>query len=137
LILVDSSAWVEYLRGTGSDVSLRVAELVESLGSAATTEPVTMEMLAGARDNAQERELRGLLFRTVLLPFIAAVDFDGAARVYRSCRRNGITPRSLIDCMIASVAMRHKAAVLAYDTDFSLIAQVVALELDPATRTDG
>lgn len=93
-----------------------------------------MEVLAGARDDAHERLLRRLLRRVELLPLEAAVDFEGAALTYRLCRRSGVTPRSLIDCMIAAVAMRSHAAVLAHDTDFSLIAQVVALELDPATR---
>lgn len=136
MILVDSSAWIEYLRETGSDVNVRVRELIDAGGPVGTTDPVNMEILAGARDNAEEGTLRRFLYRFLHVPFDGAVDFDGAARVYRLCRRAGLTPRSLIDCMIASVAMRHGASVLAYDTDFARIAQVVALDLDPATRAE-
>ncbi len=136
MILVDTSAWIEYTRATRSEVHLRLAELIKSDALVATTDPVTMEVLAGARDDVSERNLHNLLRRFVLLVFDPVADFSAAARIYRRCRRKGVTPRSLIDCMIVSVAMRHRAAVLAHDTDFSLIARVVALDLDPATRTE-
>lgn len=136
MILVDTSAWVEYDRATGSPVHLRLRELLTSEALIATTDPVNMELLAGARSNMHEGQLRRMLRYFLVLTFEAGVDFEAAARVYRLCRREGITPRSLIDCMIASVAMRHRAAVLAQDTDFARIAEVVALDLDPATRRE-
>ena len=134
MILADSSALVEYLRHTGSEVDKRVEVLIASSAPLATTEPVRMEMMSGARNRSEEALIDRLL-RGFELARFDGVDFEGAARIYRRCRSKGVTPRSLIDCMIASVAMRHRAAVLAHDTDFSLIAGVVALELDPATRT--
>lgn len=134
MILVDTSAWIEYTRATRSEVHLRLAELIESDALVATTDPVDMEVLAGARDSVGERNLRNLLRRFMLLVFDPVADFEAAARIYRRCRGRGVTPRSLIDCMIASVAMRHRASVLAHDTDFALIGSVVALELDPASR---
>ena len=115
MILVDTSAWVEYDRATGSPVDERLAQLIETEGPVAVTEPVRMEVLAGARDDRRERELRRLLLRFELLRFDALVDFDGAVRVYRRCRAAGVTPRGLIDCMIAAVAKRSEASLLAYD----------------------
>jgi hypothetical protein len=53
-----------------------------------------------------------------MLPFDAAADSDGAVRIHRRCRRGGVTPRGLIDCMIAAVAWRRGATVLAHDADF-------------------
>lgn len=94
-----------------------------------------MEVLAGARDGAADRRLRQMLGSVVNLSFDAVVDFEGAARIYRLCRRSGVTPRNMVDCMVASVAMRHRAALLANDADFARIASVVALELDTATPT--
>lgn len=133
MILVDTSAWIEYLRGTGSDVHRRLAELIGSPVIVTTTEPVDMELLAGARDNEQEKAMRRVLAASINLSFDPVIDFDGAAAVYRECRRSGVTPRNLIDCAIAYVAIRHDAAVLAQDIDFARIAGVVPLELDPAT----
>jgi hypothetical protein len=135
LILVDSSAWIEFGRATGTPVDLRLTELLDSPLIVATTEPVNMEVLAGARTAAEEATLWRMLAGAHLVSFDSEVDFEAAARIYRRCRVAGITPRSMIDCMIASVAMRHRAAILANDTDFARIASVVALELDPATPT--
>lgn len=130
MILADTSAWIEYDRATGSPVDERMAVLIAHNLDLATTEPVGMEVLAGARDDARERQLRRLLLRFRLLRFDPVVDFDGAVAVYRSCRAEGVTPRGMIDCMIASVALRHGATVLAHDADFARVAEVMDLDLD-------
>jgi predicted nucleic acid-binding protein len=134
VILVDTSAWVEYDRATGSAVDERLAELIAGGDAIAVTEPVIMEVVAGARSDERERDLRRLLLRFDLLRFDSAVDFDAAARIYRACRREGVTPRGLIDCMIASVAHRHGVSLLALDADVNRIADVVGIELDQASR---
>jgi predicted nucleic acid-binding protein len=135
VILADTSAWVEYDRATGSRVDLRVAELIAGEGRLAVTEPVLMEVMAGARDDQREADLRRLLLRFDLLPLQPTVDFEAAAGIYRSCRRAGVTPRGLIDCLIASVARRHQASLLAQDSDLARIAATVGVELDEATTS--
>lgn len=130
MILVDSSAWVEYDRATGSDVDRRVGELLGIDGAIAVTEPIVMEVVASARDDPREDDLRRLLARGRLLRFDAVIDFDAAARIYRRCRREGVTPRGMVDCMIASVAARHDVPVLALDADLERVASVIGLALD-------
>jgi len=133
MILVDTSAWVEYDRATGSPVDARLTELITTDGPLMVTEPVIMEVLAGARNDEREEQLRGLLLRAGRLPFDAATDFDAASRIYRQCRRAGVTPRGMIDCMIAAVAWRHRAALLAQDVDLDRVAQVVGVDMDDAS----
>ncbi len=133
MILADTSAWVEYDRATGSAVHRRVVELITADGPLSVTEPVIMEVLAGARSDQREFDLRRLLLRFTLLRFDAAADFDAAARIYRRCRGVGFTPRGMVDCMIAAVAWRHGAALLALDTDLQRVAQIVGIELDQAS----
>lgn len=135
MILADTSAWVEYDRATGSPVEQRLTKLIGEQGLLAVTEPVVMEVMAGARDDRRDRTLRRLLLRSHLLAFDAAADFDAAARIYRLCRRNGVMPRGMVDCLIASVARRHEATLLAQDVDMSRVARVVGIELDPASLT--
>ena len=130
MILVDTSAWVEYDRATGSSVDIRLTELIADTDEVAVTEPVMMEVLAGARDDRREGDLRRLLDRFHLLRFDSVVHFSGAVRIYRSCRRAGVTPRGLIDCMIAAVASGTATPVLAHDRDFARLAEVVDLALD-------
>jgi predicted nucleic acid-binding protein len=133
VILADTSAWVEYDRATGSPVDQRLNALIANNGPVAVTEPVIMEVVAGARSYGRETDLRRLLLRFHLLPFDAAADFDAAATIYRQCRQRGVTPRGLIDCMIASVARRNQAAVLAADTDLSRVASIVGIDMDDAS----
>lgn len=133
MILADTSAWIEYDRATGSDADLRLAELLERPRTLAVTEPVIMEVAAGARDHQREADLLDLLARATLIPFDPAADFHAAARIYRHCRAAGITPRGMIDCMIAAVAARSGATLLAQDADLILVANVFRLAVDPAS----
>lgn len=133
MILADTSAWVEYDRATGSPADHRLAELIATEDALAVTEPVVMEVLAGARSDAQEDKLRRLLLRFDLLPFDAVTDFDAATRIYRRCRYAGITPRGMVDCMIAAVAWRREAALLSWDVDMDRVAGVVGINLDEAS----
>jgi len=131
--LADTSAWVEYDRATDSSVDRRLSDLLETAGSVAVTEPVVMEVLAGARDDRRETDLRRLLLRFELLSFDPVSDFDGAVRIYRRCRAAGVTPRGMIDCMIASVAWRRGATLLAYDADMDRVSRVIGVEIDNAS----
>ena len=94
------------------------------------TEPIIMEVLGGARDEDGEAHLRRLLLRFELLQFDPVADFDGAVRIYRSCRRAGVTPRGMVDCLVASVARRRAATLLSHDVDFERMARVVGIDLD-------
>ena len=133
MILADTSAWVEFDRATASRVDQRLTDLISGDGPLAVTEPVIMEVVAGARTDDGEADLRRLLLRFTLLGFDAAADFDAAASIYRRCRRAGVTPRGLVDCMIASVAQRHQATLLAADVDLSRVATIVGIDLDDAS----
>lgn len=134
MILADSSAWVEYDRATCSRVDQRLTTLITSGNELAVTEPVVMEVVAGARSEAREADLRRLLARFALLRFEAVTDFEAAARIYRRCRRAGITPRGMVDCMIAAVAWRYNAALLTWDADMARLSGVIGFPLDDASR---
>lgn len=133
MILADTSAWVEYDRATGSPVDARLTDLITTDGPLMVTEPVIMEVLVGARNNVREDQLRRLLLRAGRLPFDAATDFDAATKIYRRCRRVGVTPRGMIDCMIAAVAWRRRAALLSQDVDLDRVAQVIGIDMDDAS----
>jgi predicted nucleic acid-binding protein len=128
VILIDTSAWVEFLRDTDSVVCARVDELLA--GEFATCHPIRMELLAGARDDRHLGQLRGLLARAVLLPTPPA-HYETAAGLYRTCRRQGSAIRSLIDCLIAAHAIDADTELLQADVDFQAIARCTALRLAP------
>lgn len=111
----------------------RLTQLIADEGELAVTEPILMEVLAGARDDGRENQLRRLLLRFELIRFDPVIDFDGAVQIYRTCRAAGVTPRGLIDCMIASVASRNSATLLCHDLDISRMAPVILIDLDRAS----
>lgn len=134
MILADTSAWVEYDRATGTAVDLRMTGLItDESDELAVSEPIIAEVMIGARSERHERDLRQLLRSFTLLPCLATSDFVGAERIYLACRRAGITPRGLVDCVIAAVALRHQADILTTDADLARIAGVIPLALDPAS----
>ena len=133
MILADTSAWVEYDRATGSAVDRRLTALIKNDGPLAVTEPVVMEVLARAHHDQREDDLRRLLLRFDLLRFDAAIDLDAAMRIYRRCRRAEIIPRGMVQCMVASVAWRSGAALLACDATLNRIAGIVGIDLDRAS----
>lgn len=126
MILVDSSAWIEFLRDTGSPVAEEVDRLLAV--DIAITDPVLMEVLAGARDEQHLHKLRGLLGRAHLI-HCGPGDFETAALLYRRCRAHGETIRRLIDCLIAAVAIRAGVPVLQADADFAALARHTDLVL--------
>jgi len=134
VILADTSAWVEYDRASGSPVDRRLKQLIASGGDLAVTQPVIMEVLAGARGDKELDDLRRLMQRFALLAFDPAIDFDAAVRIYRTCRGVGVTPRGMLDCMIASVAHRRGASLLALDVDLTRVAEVMGIAVDEASR---
>lgn len=130
MILVDTSAWIELDRSTGSPTHRTlVAAITGDPASVAVTEPVLMEVLAGARSDADARRLRDMLTSLAWIPCDPAADFEGAARVFRQCRAQGVTPRSVQDCLIASIALRTDAALLTADRDFERLTRCVPLRL--------
>ena len=126
MILVDTSAWVEFLRDTGSPVCTRVDELLD--GEIATCDPIRMEVLAGARDESHLNDLRRLLARASVIDLLSR-DYEDAAALYRTCRRRGETVRRLIDCLIGAGAIRADVPVLQADSDFDVLARHTPLQL--------
>ncbi len=127
MILIDTSGWVEFLRDTASPVCQRVDELLAS--GFVVCETVRMEVLAGARDERHLNGLRRLLARGTLIT-TEPTDYEEAAALYRVCRRNGSTVRKLIDCLIASIAVRSGTPLLHADSDFDVLARHTPLEID-------
>ena len=126
MILIDTSAWVEFLRGTGSPTCDRVEALLAS--EIAICDAVRMEVLAGARDERHLHDLRRLLARATVLPTVP-LRYEDAAALFRLCRREGETVRKLIDCLIGAVAIHNDTPILHKDADFEVLARHTDLRL--------
>jgi predicted nucleic acid-binding protein len=118
MTLIDTSAWIEFLRPNGDvDVKLAVGDLVR-LGQAAFTCPVRYELQSGARPNEQSA-LDVLFGVTTHLP-VEAADWNRAAQLRSTLIRNGKTV-ALADLLIFCVAERHGIPFISKDGHFVLI----------------
>lgn len=126
--LVDSSVWIDYLRGTGSRADLALTALHQSAtDSVHTTAPIAMELLMGPTNELALRRLERVLDAATNLTVNPEIDFHAGAEIYRAVRRNGKTIRKAMDCLIAAVAIRHDVLLLHKDADFEAIAEVTDL----------
>lgn len=129
-VLVDTSAWIEYLRGTGSPHNLWLRQAIRDEVPLAWTDPILYELTAGARSAQHARELRSLLLRGPMLAVAGLQDWEDAARLYRAARSRGLTVRSSVDCLIAAVALRTQSPLLTVDRDFHALAQASELTIE-------
>lgn len=126
-LLVDSSILIAVLREPpGSAVSVDLAAAAVERGPLLTTEPVAMEVLAGAR-GPEVAMVTSLLDSMISLTVDTGLDFRAAASLFRDARSNGYMVRGLNDCLIAAVAIRHGCTVLHRDRDFEVLSNVSPL----------
>ena len=129
MIVVDTSVWIEFFKGTGSSFDQHLAELIRVDAPIALTEVIYCEVLQGIRDDAVHARVREILqaFPVLLLDGLRSA--DRAVALYRACRRRGFTIRSTVDCLIAAVCLDAGAELFQHDRDFDVLAKVADLKL--------
>lgn len=125
MILVDTSAWIEFFRGRRrADFSAATAD-----DEVVTCLPVLQEVLQGFDDyDAFTLAVKAFQRIRILEDPLGRDVFEEAVAIFRSARKSGITVRSSVDCLIAACALRHDAVVLHVDRDFSNLARVTKLQ---------
>ena len=124
-MIADTSAWVEFLRMTGSRCDLRLRKALRAEQTVWMPAVVLQELLQGARNPAQFARLEAQLDRLPGLDELTPRDLArDAALLYARCRWQGFTVRSPNDCVVAACAIASGLPVLAQDRDFEAIAQV-------------
>ncbi len=122
MILPDSSAWIDFLRGRDTPARLALRAAIGQ-GLVVLCEPVWAEVMQGARDERHHGTLARTLAQFAMLPTEFA-DWENASTISRMTRERGRTIRSFMDCLVAGVAIHHDATVLHSDGDFERIAEV-------------
>lgn len=129
MILLDTSALIEFLNQTGSPCDRTIENIIQSSADVALTEIVLTEVLQGIRLERDYREIKESLLTFPVLSLKGPQSYIHAADIYRKCRTKGTTVRSTIDLLIAQTAIEHGAALLHNDRDFDAIASVSSLKL--------
>lgn len=122
-MVIDTSAWLEFLIGSGSVADRLVAEAITEGTEIVVPEVVRMELLIGDPAEGWAARRRSFLDSFSLVPHEPMLDSEVAAGLHRACRRGGETVRSLIDCLVAAAALRLDLPVLHRDRDFEVLAR--------------
>ena len=131
MILVDTSVWIDFFRGTESPQAQRLEHAIRDRENLALCGIVLTETLQGIRDDAQYQRVRQHLKPLILLPMDERI-FTLAADLYRELRRQGRTIRKTNDCIIAATAIAHGVPLLHNDKDFDTLSQHAPLRTLPA-----
>jgi predicted nucleic acid-binding protein len=124
MILVDTSVWIELIKGK------TLVREPDQLLRFRTAGPILQEVLQGLRPSRQSDS-----FKSSFLAIPRLCDpmpwelYAQAAEIYRDGRRRGYTMRSSTDCLIAAIAIETGASVWHRDRDFKTIATFTPLRI--------
>lgn len=128
MVLVDTSVWIDFLRGTPSAPAKAMEALVVDRADICICGVIMTEILQGIRNDKQFAQTMDLLETSVFLPMTHET-FINAAQLYRKLRKRGFTVRKPIDCMIAATAIEHDLPLLHNDKDFQPLEKHCSLKV--------
>ena len=120
MVLVDTTVWIDFFRGRSTPEVAALERMLKQEEDICTCGVILTEVLQGIRADEDYRRTLSRFDAFLFLP-MGRQTFVSAAQVYRTLRRNGVTIRKPVDCMIAAVAMEHNIALLHNDRDFDPI----------------
>jgi len=126
VILVDTSILIGVLKKTQNEKSVLFHSVVKSGLSYGISEYTYLELLQGARNYKEYNFLNEYLLdiNIYFLPKTIGI-YEKAASIFFRLRRQGITPRSTIDVLIALTAMEYDLSLLHNDKDFDMMADKI------------
>lgn len=126
MTVVDSSVWIDFLRGRCAG---HVARLRTLLGSSEIIvgDLMLCEVLQGLESERAVQEVESLLRRFDIVPMASEAIAVKAARNFRLLRGRGITIRKTIDLLIGTWCIEHRRPLLHNDSDFRPMAQHLGL----------
>ncbi|OGT37709.1 MAG: twitching motility protein PilT [Gammaproteobacteria bacterium RIFCSPHIGHO2_12_FULL_37_14] len=129
MILVDTTVWIDFFSERDSSQAKHLASLIEQQDELCVCGIVLTEILQGIKNPAEYQKVKNLM-ESLLFLDMTKHTYILAADIYRSLRAKGITIRKTLDCMIAAVAIEHRASLLHHDRDFDPIEKYCHLRVE-------
>jgi predicted nucleic acid-binding protein len=126
VILVDSSVWIDYFRGTQTPATDRLDALL-GIEPIAAGDLVLAEVLQGFGSDRDFDRGKKLLTSLPIVELVGADIAIRAARNFRTLRARGITIRKTIDTLIATSCIEKGLTLLYSDADFDPFAEHLGL----------
>ncbi|MBI2319971.1 MAG: PIN domain nuclease [Betaproteobacteria bacterium] len=126
MILVDSSVWIDYFRGTATPQAEKLDSLLGT-EPIATGDLVLTEVLRGFVSDRDFNQAKKLLTSLVVVDLAGRDIAIQAARNFRALRVLGVTVRKTIDTLIATRCIESRLTLLYSDRDFDPFVQHLGL----------
>ncbi len=117
MILVDSSVWIDYFRGTATPQAEKLDSLL-GIEPIATGDLILTEVLQGFVSDRDFNQARKLMTSLVIVDLAGQNIAIQAARNFRVLRSLGVTVRKTIDTVIATRCIESRLPLLYSDRDF-------------------
>ncbi len=117
MILVDSSVWIDYFRGTATPQAEKLDVLLGN-EPIATGDLILTEVLQGFVSDRDFNQARKLMTSLVIVDLAGQAMVIQAAKNFRTLRALGITVRKTIDTVIATGCIAGGFPLLYSDRDF-------------------
>jgi predicted nucleic acid-binding protein len=130
-LLVDTSVWIDWLNKKRVNMwqTTMLETHVQQQRPIFITAVVLQEVLQGIREDRLYEGVKRILSSMILLTLDPVEAAIGAADLYQSLRKKGVTIRKPNDCLIAYYALAHNLPVLHNDVDFDQIARHSSLRV--------
>ncbi len=128
MVIVDTTVWVDYLRGDDNNETLWLERELQRQRFA-LTDLILCEVLQGIKNQNAVAQVQANLSQFHIFE-TGGVDFAvAAAGNYRRLREAGFTVRKTIDCLIATFCLQHGHRLLHRDRDFDPFETVLGLSV--------
>ena len=128
MVIVDTSAWIEYLRG-GVPAIVSKVDLCLDQNLVAIGDLIYCEVIQGIRLPHERRDVSGLLLSLPQFNMVGFSMAEKSASNYRLLRSKGVTVRKTIDVLIGTFCAEHKLQLIHFDSDFDLMAKHIGLDI--------
>lgn len=126
MVIVDTSAWIEYLRGGAPRVVKKVDSCLEQ-DLIGIGDLIYCEVMQGIRSPRERREVSTLLLSLPQFDMVGFTMAEKSASNYRLLRSKGVTVRKTIDVFIGTFCAEHGLQLIHHDSDFELMAKHIGL----------
>jgi predicted nucleic acid-binding protein len=122
MLLVDSSVWIDVIRGAVTQGARFLEQRDDE--EIAMAGVVFQEVLQGVNDDLKYERLRDMFMAMLLVEPREFSTYEIAAQLFRRARVAGFTIRKPADCLIAALALEHGALLVHNNRDFLFLSQV-------------
>ena len=129
MILVDTSVLIDFLKGAENKSTRKFKTVLQQKIPYGINSFIYQEVLQGAKSEKEYDLIKKNLGTQRFYYLKDPIDsFASAAGIYFDCRREGVTVRSSIDCIIAQTAIENNLFLLHNDKDFDIMRKVISLK---------